>query len=185
VLGLAGCGRLDGGDPGRSSAGSGADAAAPADLTDLAWDAQALEAIGFSPAELAPVAAAAAPAPGSSAAPGTNRGPGDRAMRPHKRLRFWAGRNVLHGEAVVQTDEGLKTVVAQRGAVTAIDATTVTVRSTDGFTLTWTFGDPLRVVERRNQVSPREIAVGTQVGVAGARNGDTVVARLILVPMAR
>ena len=45
----------------------------------------------------------------------------------------------------VQTDDATLTVVAQRGVVTAIDATSVTVKSTDGFTLTWIFGSPITV----------------------------------------
>ena len=66
-----------------------------------------------------------------------------------------AGPQRLHGEAVVKTkDGGTKTVAVQRGEVTAIDGDSVTVKSTDGFTLTWTFGDELRVVERRTTVRP-------------------------------
>ena len=43
----------------------------------------------------------------------TTAAPGDRRAR-HPRLRF-AFRHTLHGEAVVQTPEGTKTVVVQRG----------------------------------------------------------------------
>ncbi len=172
MVGLAGCGRLGNADGAGAGAGDG-------EMTELGWEAQALEAIGFSAADMAPVAAVA-DTPAASASPGK-----DRELRrhpKHNRLRFAFGRRVLHAEAVIQTDEGTKTVVVQRGTVTAIDATSITVKSTDGFTLTWKFGSPLHVVEHRTQVQPSAIAVGTEVGVAGAKEGDSTVARLIVVP---
>jgi hypothetical protein len=160
------------------------DAPAVGEMSELSWDAQALQSLGVSPAEL-PAANAVAAAPTPSTTDGAKA---DKEKRRHprfKRLRFGFGRNVLHGEAVVQTEEGQKTVVVQRGAVTAITSTSVTVRSTDGFTLTWTFSDKLRVFERRNQIQPSAVAVGTQVGIAGARESSGPVARLIVIPRPR
>jgi hypothetical protein len=169
LLGLAACDR------------TGPDGATPADVTELSWDAQALESLGFAPAELpGGNAVVADPAPTASAKPGRD---GDRQRR-WKRVRF-PFRNVLHGEAVVQTEEGTKTVVVQRGEVTAITATSVTVKSNDGFTLTWTFSDQLRVFERRNQIQVSAVAVGARVGVAGEKQGDNSVARLIVLPKPR
>jgi len=92
---------------------------------------------------------------------------------------------VLHGEAVVQTEEGTKTVVVQRGEVTAITASSVTVKSNDGFTLTWTFSDQLRVFERRNQIQPSAVAVGARIGVAGEKTSGDPSARLIVIPRPR
>ena len=82
-------------------------------------------------------------------------------------------------------DGGTKTVAVQRGEVTAIDGDSMTVKSTDGFTMTWTFGEDLRVVERRTTVQPSEVKVGTTLGVAGAKDGDRGVARLIVIPRAK
>ena len=101
------------------------------------------------------------------------------------RARVLLRRNTLHGEVVVQTGDGTKTVLVQRGTVTAVDATSMTVASTDGYTLAWRFGDNLRVVQRRETIQPEQIAVGTEVGVAGARDGDDAVARLVVVPMGK
>lgn len=92
-------------------------------------------------------------------------------------------RNTLHGEAVVQTKDGTKTIAVQRGEVTTIDGDSMTVKSTDGFTMTWTFGDKLRVVERRTTIRSTDIEIGTTVGVAGAKDGDRGTARLIVVPL--
>jgi hypothetical protein len=91
-------------------------------------------------------------------------------------------RNTLHGEVVVQTKDGVRTVDVQRGTVTAIDAKTVTVKSADGFTLTWTFGNPLHVVEHRTAVQPSAVKVGTEIGLAGVKDGGVTTARLIVIP---
>lgn len=177
LLGLAGCGRPD-----RSAPAADSSAA----TTDLGWEAQALQSIGLNTADLAASGAVAAadpgPAPSASAAAGRNPAGRDGVRRRHPLVRYAFGRSALHGEAVVATEDGTKTVVVQRGVVTAIDATSITVKSTDGFTLTWSFGTPITVLERRTQVQPSAIAVGTEVGVAGAKSGSTPSARLIVVP---
>ncbi len=181
VLGTAGCGRFD-----RSGASTPSSAA---QTTEFGWPAQALQSIGLDVADLAPAAdasqpAAAAndPAASASSASPTKDALGGANKRKHRLLRFAFGHAALHGEAVVKTDDGTKTVVVQRGTVTAIDATSVTVKSADGYTVTWTFGNPITVIERRNQVQPNAIAVGTTVGVAGEKSGDGTSARLIVVP---
>lgn len=153
LVGLAGCGRF--GD-------------SAADQTELTWEEQALEEVGYTSEQLGLVGE------------DTTAAPGDRRAK-HPRLRF-AFRHTLHGEAVIQTPEGTKTVVVQRGEVTEVNATSITVKSTDGFVLTWTFGDPLTVVKERKKTDASALAVGQQVGVAGAKEGSTVTARLIVVP---
>jgi hypothetical protein len=142
----------------------------------LPWDAQALQAIGFTTGDLAdPVTTVT-----QSAAPGKQNKA--RIITRHKLLRFAFGKRALHAEAVVQTDEGTKTVVVQRGTVTAVDATTVTVKSSDGFTLTWTFGDQVKVVKDGSNSSPSALTTGATVGVAGEKTGTTTTARLVVVP---
>jgi hypothetical protein len=153
------------------------------DLTDsLTPEATALTAVGFSEPELAPDDPT--PAPSSSAA-----GSASAAAKPHKGrrpvLRRELARHVEHGEVVVQTKEGDKTVDVQRGTVTAITSTSVTVKSADGFTQTWAFGSPLKVVEHRATVQPSEVKTGIQIGVAGVKKGSTVTANLIVIPEAK
>jgi len=163
LLVLAGCGRTAGTEP---------------TDTTMSWDAQALQAIGFTADDIAdPVTTVtASPTPGRA-----NQGK-NRIITRHKLIRFAFGKRVLHAEAVVQTDEGTKTVVVQRGTVTAVDATTVTVKSADGFTLTWTFGDQVKVIKDRAHSRPSALAVGTPVGVAGEKTDGTTTARLVVVP---
>jgi hypothetical protein len=165
MAGLAGCGWSREGRSG--SAGAESSSA----TTELTLEAQALQEIGFSEQEVGP-----APTESAGATDDGRRLPG------HRRARLAFHKNMLHGEAVVKTDDGTKTLVVQRGVVTAIDGSTVTVKSSDGFTLTWKFGSPLHVLEHRTRIEPSAVAVGTDVGVAGVKEGDTAMARLIVVP---
>jgi hypothetical protein len=168
LLGLAACGR---GDIAGTSAGVVADAAQPA-------EAQVLAAMGFDTGaqEATPVddplaVPSASPSKAPKAGKAGRRGLGRVVLR----------RNTLHGEVVVKTKDGVKTVDVQRGTVTAIDDKTVTVKSTDGFTLTWTFGNPIHVIEHRTTVQPSAVKVGTEIGVAGTKDGDTTTAKLMVI----
>ncbi|MER7267404.1 hypothetical protein ABT344_03685 [Micromonospora carbonacea] len=159
----------------------------------LGAEGQALAALGFDPGDLdlmaAPAPAGAdpnqsgSPAP-ASGEPGAKERRGERAQEWRKRRQarvLLRKKNTLHGEVVVGTkDGGTRTVAVQRGEVTAIDGDSMTVKSTDGFTMTWTFGDDLRVVERRKTIQPEAVRVGATVGVAGAKDGDAAKARLVL-----
>ncbi|MCZ7440784.1 hypothetical protein O7598_30650 [Micromonospora sp. WMMC241] len=179
ALGLAGCGAAQvGTDQARESAVEVAAA--------MGVDGQALAALGVDAEDL-DVDPVAAPAPSASGSPGTQAGErkGDRAQewRKRHRAKVLLRRNTLHGEVVVQTKEnGTKTVAVQRGQVTAVDAKSMTVKSADGFTMTWTFDEKLRVVERRATLRATDVKVGTTVGVAGAKEGDQGIARLVVVP---
>jgi hypothetical protein len=156
LIGLAGCGG--------------------AEATALSAEGQTLAALGFEAAALEDPA----PAPSGSADKGA-KGAKDKPRAGERRKL--PRRNALHGEAVVQKkDGGTKTVVFQRGEVTAVDDKSVTVKSTDGFTQTWSFGTPLRVVERRAAVQPSAVKVGTKVGVAGDKTGGNPAAHLIAIP---
>lgn len=173
AIGLTGCGIA------RDPAESAVDVVA-----GMGAEGQALAALGIDPRAIEPVAAAG-PAP-ASAAPGRGaKGDQSDGWRKRHQARVLLRKNMLHGEAVVQTKMGTKTIVVQRGTVTAIDGDSMTVKSTDGFTMSWTFGDTLRVIERRTTLQPDEVKVGAQVGVAGAKDGDNGVARLIVIPRQR
>ena len=190
-LGLTGCGVAD-----RAADQVDEQAAAVDVSAGMGAEGQALAAMGFdpddiTPAELvevgAPGVAAPKPSPSASAAPKGDKGAKGDGQRGRKlRARVLLRRNTLHGEAVVQAkDGGTQTVVVQRGAVTAVDGDSITVKSTDGFSLTWSFADDLKVVERRSSIEARQLQVGDQVGVAGAKNGDSAAARLIVIPRAK
>jgi hypothetical protein len=144
----------------------------------LSPDATALTAVGFTTDDLA-TSPYADPQPSASGAAATKPHP----LRPG-RLRRELARHVLHGEVVVQTKDGDKTIDVQRGTVTAVTGTTVTVKSPDGFTGTWAFGDPLRVVQHGQKADKSAVKTGEEIGVAGVKNGSTVTANLIVIPKA-
>lgn len=153
-LALAGCG----------ANGAATPAAASADVAD---DALALQQVGFD------TGLADAPSPSASA------GSGD---APRRQVRKYLRKNTLHGEVTIQTKkQGIKTIVVQRGQVTAVTATQVTVKSTDGFVLTWTFGDQLRVVQDKKAVDKTALKTGEQIGLAGTKEGAATDARLIAI----
>ncbi|MCP2326173.1 hypothetical protein HDA40_004680 [Hamadaea flava] len=175
----------------------GATACGPADVAGATGQAaaeftpegEALVALGFDPSEVAaaePGFAAAAIAPSSIVAPSPS-GKGDKGRLAdsgkRRAVRVMLAKNTLHGEAVVQKKDGTTiTVLVQKGVITELTADHVTVKSADGYTLTWALGDQLRVVEKRKSVQPSEVKVGQQIGVAGAKQQDDVVARFILIP---
>ncbi|GAA4590218.1 hypothetical protein GCM10023107_15590 [Actinoplanes octamycinicus] len=125
----------------------------------MASEAVALQEVGFSTED--------DPAPAAT-------GKGDQ-VRPRV-VRKLLRRNALHGEVTVQVKDATKTIVVQRGKITAVDDKGLTVVSTDGFKLTWTYGDPLRIVQEREAVDRAALRTGAEVAVGGV---DTA-ARLIV-----
>jgi hypothetical protein len=177
LLGVSACGQLD-------NVAAGAAAA-----TDLSPEASALAALGFSPDDLVPVAdtspspsATGTPKPAASGQPGKKGALAKRPLLRRLTVRRALARNVEHGEMVVQTKDGDKTIDVQRGTVTAISSTTVTVKSTDGFSETWTFGSPIHVVEHRTAVQPSNVTTGETVGVAGTKSAGNLTASLLVIP---
>jgi hypothetical protein len=149
--------------------------------TAMSAESTALTALGFSSDDVSLVSD---PSPSASAAPGKD-GSGSKAKHPIARrltIRRALAKNVEHGEVVVKTKDGDKTVDVQRGTVTAINSTTVTVKSSDGFSETWTFGSPIHVIEHRTTVQPSSVAVGADVGVAGTKSGGNLTASLLVIP---
>lgn len=163
----------------------GATACSPDQASALVASAEseALAAMGIEQEDLA---AAEDPQPGAtpSKSPKDKDGKLDRWRNRHP-AKVVLARNVLHGEAVVQTKEGNVTVLVQRGVITEIKSDSVTVKSSDGYTLTWKFHSELRVIEKRATIQPSELKAGATIALAGPKTGDTPMARLIVIPLAK
>ncbi|MGH3662217.1 MAG: hypothetical protein ACRDT1_14400 [Micromonosporaceae bacterium] len=160
LAGLAGCGGVS-------------DAGADAPATTLTAEREALANLGFRPSELAP---------------GKHQADGADKRRAHRKNRWrhrGLGKRVLHGEFTISTKAGPRTVLVQRGKVTEVDDGSITVKSADGFSLTWTFGDKVRVLERRRSVDGDALEAGDRVAVAGKKADSGGIARLILIPLPR
>jgi hypothetical protein len=81
---------------------------------------------------------------------------------------------VMHGELVVENSDGDPvTVAVQNGEVTAVDADSVSVKSTDGFTKTWKITADTKVHEGRDDATVSDISVGDTVHVGSGDSGDT------------
>ncbi len=111
------------------------------------------------------------PGDGSTAAPGDRgRGPGDGRIRGGK-LRH-PERMALHGEFVVPGAEGngTRTLLVQHGEVTAVTGDSITVKSTDGFTRTYSVAADALVNAQRDGLEG--IKVGATVHVLAEKTGD-------------
>ena len=98
------------------------------------------------------------------------RGPGGPGHGPgHK------GGPGIHGEFVVPNGSGgYQTVTHQRGEVTAVSATSITVKSEDGYSATYVVNADTLVNAARDGIST--ISNGDTVHVAGIKSGGTTTA---------
>lgn len=76
-------------------------------------------------------------------------------------------KNVLHGEGIVETQDGPIRVALQKGEVTTVTPTTVTVQSSDGFTRTWQVPKDLKVYDQRHTLQPGGLQSGSSLMIAG------------------
>ncbi|MDT7741710.1 MAG: hypothetical protein QOE59_788 [Actinomycetota bacterium] len=103
------------------------------------------------------------PAPPSSSAPSP-------AAKPHAgKARRALAHRAEHGEVVLHGKGGDRTVDVQRGVVTAASPTSVTVRSTDGFSATYAFTPTSKVRKQKAASQPSAIAVNDRVGLVAAK----------------
>ena len=122
--------------------------------------------------------AVAAPVPSGSPPAGW---PGMRGPRPGIRGPGFAGGlpGAVHGQFVVQKPGGgYQTIDLQRGAVTAVSTTSITIKSSDGFTRTYQVTSATFVDARRDGIS--SVKSGHQAMVMATVNGSTVTAVRIL-----
>lgn len=122
----------------------------------------------------------ATPSPGASAAPGGPAGSGGPAAGRGHRARGPAarpgllGRRLMHGEVVVAGQDGTPTTVdVQRGTVTAVSASSITVRSGDGFTATYRISATTRVRFGTRGATAARIHTGDTATIRARRDGDT------------
>jgi hypothetical protein len=121
-----------------------------------------------------------APAPDASAAPGTEgeRGFG-RHGHPGMRGGFGFGLRGpgmgIHGSFVTpKQGGGYQTIHTQRGTVTGVSSTSITVRSEDGYTKTYVVAESTVVNAQRDGID--SIQVDDEVMVVGVEDGDEVTA---------
>lgn len=124
----------------------------------------------------------ATPRPSTTSTAAAAQGQGGLGGGGAARLRH-LGKRVLHGEFVVQTKDGDKTVDTQLGVITAVSATSVDVKSGDGFTQTWTLTSTSKVRGAKKAGTAADLKVGATVRLIGPKSGaDATVALAVLRP---
>ncbi|TDD02763.1 hypothetical protein E1292_22735 [Nonomuraea deserti] len=88
---------------------------------------------------------------------------------------------VLYGESVTRDDDGRTTVRnRQRGRITEVSGTSMTVRSADGTSWTWVLnGDTEVRADGKDDASVSDLEAGDDVMVAGTREGGTRTASFV------
>lgn len=116
---------------------------------------------------------------GNSPAPPSSGDVGpDRSAAPGKHHRHFPGR-VEHGEFTVRTKNGDQVIDVQRGVVTAVDGQSLTVKSADGFSGTYTVDPQTKVRKSRKSSTIDQVAINDRVTVFAQKNGSTAVAKRI------
>jgi len=82
----------------------------------------------------------------------------------------------VHGEFTVHTKTGDKTLDTQRGVVTAVNAGSVTVKSTDGFTATYTLTPTTKIHKGKQTATTTQITTNDRVRVLATKTGTTATA---------
>jgi hypothetical protein len=128
--------------------------------------------------------------PGWPGGPGGPGGPGD--LDGHGRGGFGGpgfgpgfggpggGGQLLHGTEVVQQGTKVVTIEEQAGKVTAVSATSITVKSTDGYTETYVVGSTTQIGKKGAQAKISAVAVGDTVRIEGVKSGSTVTASHVM-----
>ena len=103
-------------------------------------------------------------------APAPGRGRPGRAGGPGHLKGF--GRGAIHGEFVVPDadGEGYQTLATQLGDVTAVSATSITVKSVDGFSRTYAVNDDTMVNAGNEGIA--DVKTGDKVRVMAVVSGD-------------
>jgi len=115
--------------------------------------------------------------PSSSPAPPAAAPPGAPSFR-HPGLGPGVGVNLfgaLHGQFVVpKSGGGYQTIDVQNGQVTAVSSTSITLKSADGFTKSYTVASSTLVDAQRDGIG--SVKVGNQASVQATVSGSTVTA---------
>lgn len=76
-----------------------------------------------------------------------------------------------HGE-FTGSGKAHRTIDFQRGTVTAVSSTSMTVRSADGFSRDYTFGPKTKVTREKQPSSPSALRSGDRIFVAAVKEAD-------------
>ncbi len=149
----------------------------PAALDSAALDSAALDLAALGPAALGPAAPEADQPRGRYAHPRAGEYPG---------LRRLLLRRVEHGEVTLKGKDDKPVVVdIQRGKVTAVSPTSISLKSEDGFTATYTVNSDTRIRVDGERKAIGDVRVGKSAGLiatkASSAAGSAATARFVVV----
>lgn len=123
-----------------------------------------------------PASANPTPSPSPSTKTAVPKAHHGKRLAPLRRVRG------VHGEATVHRKNGYRLADWQRGEITGVSGTTLTVRSADGTSWTWTTNPRTRVRKDGAKSALTALTSGTHVFVLGERSGTTRTAGLVRAP---
>ena len=120
------------------------------------------------------------PSPSATSSPNGTDHP---QLGRHPGARRFLGNRVEHGEFTLKgRDDKTVVVDVQRGQVTAVSATSITIKSEDGFTASYTVGSDTRVRVGGTRKAIGDVKVGNNAGVmARKEGGGAATAYLVIV----
>lgn len=86
----------------------------------------------------------------------------------------------LHGEVTLGGKKA-RVVVFQRGTVDKVSASSITVKSKDGFTATYSVAETTKIRQAKTTIKATDIKTADRVRVLGPKDGETVTATRIIV----
>ncbi len=84
-----------------------------------------------------------------------------------------------HGQVTVRTKTGTEVIDLQRGQVSAVSPTSITVRSQDGFSATYVVDNTTKVRKTGQRSTIGSVADGDNVVIAAVHSGNTDTAKRI------
>lgn len=124
---------------------------------------------------------------GSSATAGSSAtGTTHAGKRKHKlatAVRALHSGRALHGDIVVMgKDHKTLTLQGQRGVVSSVSSTSLSVKSLDGYTATYTLGTTTHVRVLGATSTASSLKTGEKIVVTAEKSGSTLTARRVIVP---
>jgi len=125
----------------------------------------------------------------TASSPSPSPAPGGPALRhgfgpaggPMGLLGGLGGGKLLHGEATVEKPGGGTNVVRfQNGTISAVDGSTMTVKSSDGFSATYTVDKTTRITLNGADGTLSKLTKNDQVRVLAMQSGSTNVAKMVM-----
>ena len=121
--------------------------------------------------------ATAAPTPGTS--PTAKPGETNKMNKAGKaKAKRDLAQRALHGE-VTLGGKNPRVVDFQRGTVSAVSVSSITVKSTDGFSATYVVDAKTKVHHAKEQEAISDVKNGDKVRVVGVKDGGTITAKRI------